>query len=323
LHTFAHYVKHGLLPNHFPEGERAAIYNTVDATLWYFHALDRYLETCEEYETLQDLYPTLRSIIEHHERGTDFGIGMDPRDGLLRSGAEGFALTWMDAKVGDWVVTPRRGKPVEVQALWYNALCLMALWAEKLGETAEPYLALAQRTKAAFNDRFWLATGPHLYDVVDGESGDDPSLRPNQIFTLSLRFPILAEQYWSPVLTTVTDRLLTPVGLRTLDPAHKDYKARYDGDLRSRDAAYHQGTVWPWLIGHFMDAWRRVTPNTDRLRTFLQGFEEGLKTAGIGTVSEIFDAEAPYHARGCIAQAWSVAEVLRSLVALEMGPSAH
>ena len=319
LQTFSHYVKHGLLPNHFPEGERAAIYNTVDATLWYFHALDRYLDTCEERETLQALYPTLQSIIAYHEQGTDFGIGVDPQDGLLTSGAEGFALTWMDAKVGDWVVTPRRGKPVEVQALWYNALRLMAQWAEELGEPTEHYLAQATRAQSAFNERFWFAAGSHLYDVIDGEHGDDPSLRPNQIFALSLRFPILAEQYWSPVLATVTNRLLTPAGLRTLDPAHKDYKMRYDGDLRSRDAAYHQGTVWPWLIGHFIDAWRRVTPDIDWLRTFLQGFEERMKTAGIGTLSEICDAEPPYLARGCIAQAWSVAEVLRSLLTLEAG----
>lgn len=317
LLTFAHYVKNGLLPNHFPEGERAAIYNTVDATLWYFHALDRYLHLCEERETLHTLYPTLRSIIAYHTQGTDFGIGVDPKDGLLTSGAEGFALTWMDAKVGDWVVTPRRGKPVEVQALWYNALRLMAQWAEELGESVEPYLEQAARTQAAFNERFWFALGSHLYDVIDGEHGDDPSLRPNQIFTMSLRFPILAEQYWSPVLATVTDRLLTPAGLRTLDPAHKDYKARYDGDLRARDAAYHQGTVWPWLMGHFIDAWLKMTPDIDRLRTFLQGFEERLKTAGVGTLSEICDAEPPYLARGCIAQAWSVAEILRSVLVLE------
>ena len=322
LQTFAHYVKSGLLPNHFPEGERAALYNTVDATLWYFHALDRYLQTCDDHDTLASLYPTLRTIIEQHEHGTDFGIGVDPQDGLLTSGAEGFALTWMDAKVGDWVVTPRRGKAVEVQALWYNALRLMALWAQQLGESADHYLALAHRAHTAFNARFWFAPGAYLYDVIDGEQGDDASLRPNQIFSLSLRFPILAQQYWSPVLTAVTTRLLTPVGLRTLEPDHRNYKARYDGDLRSRDAAYHQGTVWPWLIGHFIDAWKRVTPETAQLWSFLQGFEEALTSGGIGTLSEIFDAEPPYHARGCIAQAWSVAEVLRSTLALKSGPPA-
>lgn len=320
LQTFAHYVKDGLLPNHFPEGERAALYNTVDATLWYFHALDRYTRRTGDTETVHVLYPTLRSLIEHHQHGTHFGIGMDPQDGLIQEGAEGFALTWMDAKVGDWVVTPRRGKPVEIQALWYNALRLMAVWTQEVGEPAEEFLALAEHARASFNQRFWFADGGYLCDVIDGEEGDDTSLRPNQIFTISLQFPILAEQYWRPVLETVTDKLLTPVGLRTLAPGHKDFKSRYDGDLRSRDAAYHQGTVWPWLIGHFLDAWRRLTPQDDeRVRTFLHGFDDALRVAGVGTLSEIFDAEPPYASRGCIAQAWSVAEVLRSVLTVGHG----
>jgi glycogen debranching enzyme len=281
----------------------------------FAHALDRYARHSGDTETVRALYPTLRSIIDHHQRGTHFGIGMDPRDGLIRASAEGFALTWMDAKVGDWVVTPRRGKPVEIQALWYNALRLMAAWSQDVGEPAGEFLTLADRVQASFNRRFWSADGGYLYDVIDGEQGDEPSLRPNQIFAISLPFPILAEQYWRPVLETVTDKLLTPVGLRTLAPGHKDYKSRYDGDLRSRDAAYHQGTVWPWLIGHFLDAWRRLAPDDDaRVRTFLHGFDDALRAAGIGTLSEIFDAEPPYAARGCIAQAWSVAEVLRSVL---------
>lgn len=317
LHTFAHYVKDGLLPNHFPEGERTAIYNTVDATLWYFHALDRYYQATGDKETVQHLFPVLRSIVQHHVQGTDFGIGVDSRDGLIHAGAEGYALTWMDAKVGDWVVTPRRGKPVEVQALWYNALRLMAAWATELGEPADAFLHLAQRAADSFNARFWYEPGLYFLDIIDGENGDDASLRPNQIFALSLRFPIAAERYWHPVLEAVTAKLLTPVGLRTLAPGHKDYKPRYDGDLRSRDAAYHQGTVWPWLIGHFLDAWRRVHADGARARVFLAGFEEALRVACAGTLSEIFDAEPPYAARGCIAQAWSVAEVLRSLLSLQ------
>jgi predicted glycogen debranching enzyme len=322
LQTFAHYVKDGLLPNHFPEGERAALYNTVDATLWYFHALDRYLAYTGDHDTLRLLYPTLRSIIDHHTQGTHFGIGMDPEDGLIAATAEGFALTWMDAKVGDWVVTPRRGKPVEIQALWYNALCLMATWAQELGESPEPFNALAQRAQASFNQRFWFADGQHLFDVIDGEHGNDASLRPNQIFAISLRWPILHSQYWQPVLNVVTEKLLTPVGLRTLVPGHKDYRSHYDGDLRSRDAAYHQGTVWPWLIGHFIDAWRRLTPDTEPIRTFVAGLADSLRVAGVGTLSEICDAEAPYVARGCIAQAWSVAEMLRSVLAIaEAKPS--
>lgn len=314
LQTFAHYVKDGLLPNHFPEGDRTALYNTVDATLWYFHALDRYLQWTGDSETLHALYPTLQAIVDHHRQGTHFGIGMDATDGLIRASAEGFALTWMDAKVGDWVVTPRRGKPVEIQALWYNALRLMAIWAQECGESPEDYLALAQQTATSFNQRFWFADGQYLCDVIDGEHGNDVSLRPNQIFALSLRFPILAQQYWQPMLQIVTDTLLTPRGLRTLAPGHKDYRPWYDGDLRSRDAAYHQGTVWPWLIGHFIDARHRLTTNDQQIDTLVDGFTEALRIAGIGTLSEIFDAEVPYAAKGCIAQAWSVAEVLRSVL---------
>jgi len=235
----------------------------------------------------------------------------------LTSPARYRALTWMDAKVGDWVVTPRRGKPVEIQALWYNALRLMAIWAAEFGEPHKEFMDLAQRAAESFNTRFWFEPGRYLFDVVDGEAGDDASFRLNQLFALSLRFPILTEQFWHPVLEAITTKLLTPVGLRTLVPGHKDYKSCYAGDLRSRDAAYHQGTVWPWLIGHFLDAWRRTYADNARARTFLSGFDEALRAAGIGTLSEIFDAEPPYTARGCIAQAWSVAEVLRSFVALD------
>jgi predicted glycogen debranching enzyme len=317
LRTFAGYVRDGLLPNLFPEGQRTALYHTADATLWYFHAIDRYLEATGDRDTLRTLWPTLVAIVDHHVRGTHFNIGVDPADGLLREGAEGYQLTWMDAKVDGWVVTPRRGKPVEINALWFNALCLIAGWAEALGEPAARYRELAGRARAAFNSRFWYEPGGHLYDVVDAEGGgDDSSLRPNQIFAISLRHPVLEGRRWRPVLDVVTQRLLTPVGLRTLAPGHPDYKAQYWGDLRARDAAYHQGTVWAWLVGHYVDAWRKVYGD-DRARTraMLAGFEAHLADAGIGTISEIFDAEAPYTPRGCIAQAWSVAEVLRAWVA--------
>jgi glycogen debranching enzyme len=190
----------------------------------------------------------------------------------------------------------------------------MATWAQEYGESPDEFLTLAQRTQASFNHRFWFAGGQYLFDVIDGEHGDDASLRPNQIFALSLRFPILASQYWQPVLHAVTEKLLTPRGLRTLAAGHKDYRARYDGDLRSRDAAYHQGTVWPWLFGNFVDARRRLVADDKQLAVLQDGFLEALRTAGVGTLSEIFDAEAPYIARGCIAQAWSVAEILRSVL---------
>jgi predicted glycogen debranching enzyme len=320
LRTFAHYVKDGLLPNHFPEGHRLAIYNTADATLWFFHALDRYYGHTGDRETLHLLFPVLKSVIEHHLKGTHFGIGVDATDGLLKAGAEGYALTWMDAKVEGWVVTPRRGKPVEIQALWYNALRLMSLWAEELKEGTDEYNAIADRVQRSFNARFWYEGERYLYDLIDGDQGDDSSLRPNQIFAISLRFPVLAEALWKPVIDAVAVKLLTPVGLRTLDPSHRDYKPNYFGDLRARDAAYHQGTVWGWLMGHFVDAWLRIYPDKERARGMLQGLQAELRDAGVGSISEIFDAEPRYTPRGCIAQAWSVAEVLRAFVATQNGP---
>jgi predicted glycogen debranching enzyme len=246
LRTFSHYVRDGLLPNLFPEGEREALYHTVDATLWYFHAVDRYATITGDHALVRALFPVLQSIIDHHARGTHFNIGVDPSDQLVRAGAPGYQLTWMDAKVGDWVVTPRRGKPVEIQALWYNALRLMERWAADAGQSGAAYATRAARVQQSFNQRYWNAAIGHLYDVVDGEQGDDASCRPNQMFALSLRHPVLAREHWSAVLETVRARLLTPYGLRTLSPDHPDYKRTYHGDLRARDAAYHQGTVWPW-----------------------------------------------------------------------------
>src|SRR5579884_3004345 len=314
LRTFSHYLKDGLLPNLFPEGKRTALYHTVDATFWYFHAIDRYRRITGDQELLKTLFPALQSVIAHHLRGTLFGIGVDPNDGLIREGAPGLPLTWMDAKVGDWVVTPRRGKPVEIQALWYNALRLMALWADELGEPSQEYSNLADRAYQSFNARFWYESGRHLYDVIDGEHGDDASLRPNQIFSISLRFPVLLNERWRPVVEITADRLLTPVGLRSLDPHNKNYQPRYFGDLRARDAAYHQGTVWAWLIGPFFDAWRKVYGEGPGAEALLKTFETHLYDNGVGTISEIFDAEAPHIGRGCIAQAWSVAEVLRAMM---------
>ncbi len=314
LRTFAHYVRDGLIPNLFPEGEKEGLYHTADATLWFFHALKRYLEATGDQGTLRLLLPKLQDIVAHHLRGTHFGIGVDPRDGLLRQGAEGYQLTWMDAKVGDWVVTPRRGKAVEINALWYNALRLLADWmrAEHGEDAARPYTGHADRAWQSFNERFWYAPGGYLYDVIDGENGDDPALRPNQLFAISLDHPVLDQSRWQPVVEVVREKLLTPVGLRSLSPEHPDYKARYFGDLRARDAAYHQGTVWAWLIGPYVDAWLKLHPN-DRAgaRRCLEGFVEHLGEACIGSISEVFDAVEPFTPRGCIAQAWSVAEVLR------------
>ncbi|HEY6323495.1 MAG TPA: amylo-alpha-1,6-glucosidase [Thermoanaerobaculia bacterium] len=345
LRTFARHVRDGLIPNLFPEGGREGLYNTADASLWFFHALDRYLAATGDRDTLELLLPVLLDILDHHVAGTLFGIGMDPDDGLLRQGAPGYQLTWMDAKVGDWVVTPRRGKAVEINALWYNALCLLEGWlrpdrpeestsvdrtedatsADRAatsvdradrGARADRIGDLARCARDSFNRRFWYAAGGYLYDVVDGEHGDDAACRPNQIFALSLPHPVLAPERWQPVFETVRQRLLTPLGLRSLAPGEPEYKPTYDGDLRARDAAYHQGTVWAWLIGPFADAWLRVHPgDLAGAHALLQGFVPHLGEGCLGTIAEIFDAEEPWTPRGCVAQAWSVAEVLRAWIA--------
>jgi predicted glycogen debranching enzyme len=317
LRTFGHYVRDGLIPNMFPEGQRQGLYHTADATMWFFHALDRYLASTGDRATLRLLLPTLVQIVSHHLHGTRFGIGVDPGDGLLRQGAEGYQLTWMDAKVDDWVVTPRRGKAVEINALWYGALRLMAQWIEEERDaaTAAPYGEQADRVRESFNARFWNPDTRHLFDVVDGPHGHDPACRPNQIFAFSLPHPVLDRDRWQAVFDVVTRSLVTPVGLRSLAPEHPDYKPRYDGDLRARDAAYHQGTVWGWLIGPYIDAWLKLYPDDlSGARQQLHGFAPHLNEACVGSVSEVFDAEAPFTARGCIAQAWSVAELLRAWI---------
>jgi predicted glycogen debranching enzyme len=316
LRTFAHYVRDGLIPNMFPDGARDGLYHTADATLWFFHAVEQYVRATGDTETLERLLPTFVEIVRQHIAGTRFGIGIDPADGLLRQGEAGYQLTWMDAKVEDWVVTPRRGKAVEINALWYNALRLLEGWTKESGGAASLDLpGRAERAYQSFNRRFWSEEHGHLYDVVDGEDGDDPSCRPNQVLAISLDHPVLDRSRWEPVMQIARDRLLTPVGLRSLAPGHADYKSKYYGDLRARDAAYHQGTVWAWLIGPFVDAWLKLHPG-DRAgaRRLLAGFDQHLGEACVGSISEVFDAEEPYVPRGCIAQAWSVAEVLRCLL---------
>ena len=316
LRTFASYIRDGLIPNMFPEGEHGGLYHTADATMWFFHAVARYVRWTNDRGTLRELLPKMIDIIDHHVRGTRFNIHVDPNDGLLAQGEEGYQLTWMDAKVDGWVVTPRRGKAVEINALFYNALRILEGFLNEEGDraNAQRMSELADRVWRSFNERFWYADGQYLYDVIDEH---DPALRPNQIFAVSLDHPVLDPSRWKQVVQTVERELLTPFGLRSLARSHRDYKSRYDGDLRSRDAAYHQGTVWGWLIGPFLDAWLRVHPDDrDGARAFLAGFEPHLGDACIGTISEVFDAEEPYTARGCAAQAWSVAEVLRCWWAL-------
>jgi predicted glycogen debranching enzyme len=305
LRTFAYYVRDGLIPNMFPEGENEGLYHTADATLWFFHALDRYVEATRDRATLKLILPKLVEVVQRHIGGTRFGIGVDKEDGLLGQGAEGYQLTWMDAKVEGWVVTPRRGKAVELNALWYNALRLLEAWAHECEcpIPAADLAAMATRVRESFNQKFWNPETGCCFDVIEGEDGgNDSAVRPNQLC-------------WEQVVAVCRDRLLTPVGLRSLAPGHPDYKSRYYGDLRSRDAAYHQGTVWAWLIGPFIDAWLKVYPQDKRgARQFLSGFEPHMTEGAIGSISEIFDSEAPYTQRGCIAQAWSVAEVLRCWV---------
>ena len=317
LRTFAHYVRDGLLPNMFPDGSNEGLYHTADATLWFFHAVEAYVRRTGDRAMLAQLLPVLVAIVDHHVAGTKFGIGVDPADGLLRQGAEGYQLTWMDAKVDGWVVTPRRGKAVEINALWYNALRLVHGWVSEIrgGGAAVTLGALADRVYESFNRRFWIEDAGYLYDVVDGEDGDSRLCRPNQLFAISLDHPVLDRSRWDSVINVVQSRLLTPVGLRSLAPGEPEYKRQYFGDLRARDAAYHQGTVWGWLIGPWVDAWLKLHPD-DRAgaRRFLEGCIAAQGEFGLGTIGEVFDAEAPYTPRGCIAQAWSVAEVLRCWV---------
>jgi len=318
IRTFAKHIRDGLIPNLFPEGEKEGLYHTADATLWFFHALDRYVAATGDQGTLCELLPRMIDVANHHVQGTRFNIGVDPQDGLLRQGAEGYQLTWMDAKVGDWVVTPRRGKAVEINALWYNALKLLEKWLRAAGrnDDANRWQQQADRARQSFNDRFWYEQGGYLYDVIDGEQLKyDAALRPNQLFAFSLDYPILDRNRWESVLNSVRDKLLTPYGLRSLAPGHPDYKAKYYGDLRARDAAYHQGTVWAWLIGPYVDAWLKLHPeDASAAHELLHSFNDHIHEACVGSISEVFDAESPFIPRGCIAQAWSVAEVLRCLI---------
>jgi predicted glycogen debranching enzyme len=315
LRAFAQSVDQGMLPNRFPDAGELPEYNTVDATLWFFEAVRAYAEaSSDDAFVQQELLPVLRDIVDWHERGTRYGIRMDPADGLLACGEPGVQLTWMDGKVGDWVVTPRAGKPVEIQALWYNALRIM----EAL--TGEPkYGAMALRAQANFQRQFWNAEADCLYDVVDGATRD-ASVRPNQIFAVSLHYPILEGDRARQVVDVVERELLTPAGLRTLSPQDPQYKGRYEGGVWQRDSAYHQGTVWPWLAGPFFFAYLKThpEPRAARLRaaSWLEEFEVYLHNYCLGQFCEIADGDAPHMPRGCVAQAWSVAEMLRLAIAL-------
>lgn len=316
LRMFAQYVDQGMLPNRFPDIQVGATtvpieYNNVDATLWYFHAIDRYLSATQDGAFLGELFPVLASIIDWHVKGTRYRIRVDPVDGLLSAGEAGVQLTWMDAKANDWVVTPRIGKAVEINALWYRALRLMEQWARRMGVSPSLYSDLADQARFSY-ERFWYRDGGYLYDVIDGPDGNDASLRPNQLFALSLVDDLVPREHAKSILQVVERELFTPVGLRTLSPRDPNYQAVYLGDQRKRDAAYHQGMAWPWLLGAYVDACLNVYGSADRATEAFDAISDRLSEAGLGTVSEIHEPQSPYRAVGCIAQAWSVAEVLRA-----------
>jgi predicted glycogen debranching enzyme len=314
LDTYIRYLDQGLIPNRFPDGGQAPEYNTIDATLWLFQALAAYLRASRDWRFIADRLEALEAVIDWHVRGTRHNIRMDPADGLLAGGEDGIALTWMDAKVQDWVVTPRRGKPIEVNALWYNALRLTADWCERAMRPAGPYRQMASQAHASAQQRFWCPDGGYCYDVVDGPEGDDPTLRPNQVIALGLVYPLIEGKPARCALDVVTKKLLTPYGLRTLSPDDARYQSSYRGGQRDRDAAYHMGMVWPWLLGPYLDAHRRIDGDRATVGRLLEPFNEHLTEAGLGTISEIFEPEPPYRPVGCIAQAWSVSEILRHVL---------
>lgn len=320
LRTFAQYVSQGMLPDRFPDASGQPEYNTIDATLWYFQAIRAYHEATADDGLLRDLWPKLKEIVDWHVAGTRYGIKVDPSDGLLRGGVEGVQLTWMDAKVGDKVITPRIGKPVEVNALWYNALVSMAAFAERLGEPSTSYQTQADAALKGF-DRFWNPDTGYCYDVLDGPDGNDASLRPNQLLAVSLPEDPLDDGRRRAVVDACAHALLTSHGLRSLAPSEPAFVGFYGGDQSQRDGAYHQGTVWAWLIGPFVDAHLRVYADPAAALRVLEPFGDHLSAAGLSSISEIFDGDAPFTPRGCIAQAWSVGEVLRAFSRIEREPA--
>jgi len=314
LRTFAKYVNQGMLPNRFSDDgtpPQDGEYNTVDAPLWYFEAVRAYFDTTGDEDTLSELFPSLAEIVDWYCRGTRFNIHLD-NDGLIYAGEKGVQLTWMDAKVSDWVVTPRIGKPVEINALWYNALRTMSKFAQQLKQPHAQYDAIAESTFKGFG-RFWNDATGYCFDVLDGPEGNDTSLRPNQIFAVSLPESPLTPTQQQSVVHSCERFLLTSHGLRSLAPDNPQYQGYYGGDQVQRDSAYHQGTVWGWLIGPFVLAHLRVFNDPAKVRALLEPMAHHLLTAGLGTISEIFNGDAPMQPKGCIAQAWSVAEVIRAV----------
>lgn len=318
LLTFARYIRHGIVPNMFPDDNMPPLYNTVDASLWYFYAVYQYLHynPAAEAEAFvkEQIFPHLKEIISAYEKGTDFSIYMED-DGLIHAGSGLDQITWMDVRVGDWVATPRHGKPVEINALWYNALRIMESLCEKFDEDASAYRTRAEQVKESFNAKFWDSSHQCLFDVVDGDEPDD-HIRPNQIYAVSLPFSLLPEEQEKAVVALVEKELFVGCGLRSLAPDHPDYHGIYCGALAKRDAAYHQGTAWGFLLGGFFSAYMKVNHHSssaaENAVRMLEPVRKHLTDSGcIGSISEIFDGDAPHNPRGCYAQAWSVGEVLR------------
>jgi predicted glycogen debranching enzyme len=318
LATFARFIDCGMLPNRFPDGAAKPEYNTADAALWYIEAVRAYHAATEDDAFLAQLYPALTDIIGWHRKGTRYGIGQDQADGLLHSGEAGVQLTWMDAKVGDWVVTPRTGKPVEINALWHNALRAMAVFARRLKRSPGEWEAEAARVAAGF-ERFWNEAEGCCFDVLDGPSGHDAAVRPNQIFAVSLPSSPLSPDRQRNVVEVCAKRLLTSFGLRSLDPRHPDYKGQYRGGTRERDGAYHQGTVWGWLLGPFALAHFKVYGDRGAAQALLEPLGWHVGAYGVGSLGEVFDGEPPFAPGGCPAQAWTVAETLRAWTELVGG----
>lgn len=311
LLTFAQFVDQGMLPNRFPDGGETPEYNTVDATLWYFDAIRKYHARTKDDATLRTLLPVMEDIIAWHRRGTRYGIALDPADGLLRAGEAGVQLTWMDARVDGRVITPRIGKPIEVNALWYNALRVMAECRARLGLDAGEYASMAHAARDGFA-RFWNPATQHGFDVLDGPEGDDATLRPNQLLAASLRPELLPLEQRLAILAACERELLGACGLRSLAPSHPDYHGSYGGDSAARDGVYHQGPVWGWLAGPYIEAHLAAGGSLEAARLRLEAMGREIRRQGLGTLNEIYEGDAPHAPRGCIAQAWSVAECLRA-----------
>ncbi len=312
LQSFAQYVDAGILPNNFPDAGGAPGYNSVDAALWYFEAVRQYFQSTRDLALLSELYPVLAGMVDAHVRGTRYNIKVDPGDALLFAGGPEVQLTWMDVKIGDWVVTPRTGKAVEINALWINALHTMMGFSRALVRPGEGYAKLAEKATRNFQ-KFWNPESDCCYDVIEAPgAGTDPTLRPNQIFAVSLPFSPLGERQRKSVVDVVAQHLVTSHGLRSLAASEPGYRGKYTGGPRERDSAYHQGTVWGWLMGPFAVAHFRVYGDREAARSFLEPLGRTIYSAGLGTISEIFGGDAPFPPAGCIAQAWSVAEVFRA-----------